>query len=541
MNETLRVTHGPPGTGKTTYLAKMASEAAGRYGGRSILLASLTKAAAAEISQRQLPLPKDRIGTLHSHAYRALGCPDIAEAAGEKLREWERSTGFKVAHIKSGDDDGENVYEDDHGEPSIYEAYVLLRARLTPRREWPLTVQEFAGEWEEFKNLHDLIDFEDMIDHAYKDTETAPGNPHVIYIDEAQDHSSSEFRLAIKWAKAAPGGGVIVGDTDQTIYAWRGADPKAFQNLDVPAEHHRVLEQSYRVPRAVHATAQRIIRQCSQRDDITYHPRDHDGLVEDFSSASYRDVAPMIHEIRRIIDGTDETVMVLGACSYMLKETTKALRLEGLPFHNPFRKRRGDWNPLTSKSRVLDFLAPELSGKPAWTWKEYHRWIELIQSKYLLRGAKTSIAGLIAKIGDLPIGDNREDALLTVDNTLKDDVTFPGDGSAEDRLKWLLGHSLASKRKPLEFPARVFCRGGKTALVRRPRITVGTIHSVKGGEADHVFLFPDISSKSYIDGQESTEGQDGLYRLFYVGATRARDTLRVLRPVNHRYQMEVRP
>ena len=43
----------------------------------SVLISSLTKAAATEIGGRNLPISFDALGTLHSHCYHALGKPEI--------------------------------------------------------------------------------------------------------------------------------------------------------------------------------------------------------------------------------------------------------------------------------------------------------------------------------------------------------------------------------------------------------------------------------------------------------------------------------
>jgi superfamily I DNA/RNA helicase len=58
-----------------------------------------------------------------------------------------------------------------------------------------------------------------------------------------------------------------------------------------------------------------------------------------------------------------------------------------------------------------------------------------------------------------------------------------------------------------------------------PRVTVGTIHSVKGGEADVVYLFPDLSRAAWQQMRNSQEGMDSAVRVGYVGATRAREQL----------------
>ena len=72
--------HGPPGTGKTRALADIwVPRAAKRFGSDNVVICSLTKTAAAEIASRDLPIPRDNVGTLHALAFRALGRPTIAE------------------------------------------------------------------------------------------------------------------------------------------------------------------------------------------------------------------------------------------------------------------------------------------------------------------------------------------------------------------------------------------------------------------------------------------------------------------------------
>ena len=73
-----------------------------------------------------------------------------------------------------------------------------------------------------------------------------------------------------------------------------------------------------------------------------------------------------------------------------------------------------------------------------------------------------------------------------------------------------------------------------TALLRRgeklngvPRIVVSTIHGSKGGEADNVVLFTDLSPAA-----DSTLriAPDDVHRVFYVGVTRTRRNLYLVEP-----------
>lgn len=77
----------------------------------------------------------------------------------------------------------------------------------------------------------------------------------------------------------------------------------------------------------------------------------------------------------------------------------------------------------------------------------------------------------------------------------------------------------------VQFPLVVARAGGSQALEEAPRVMVGTIHSVKGGQADVVFLFPDLSAAGDAAYQRHGADRDSVIRLFYVGMTRARHTL----------------
>src|ERR1022692_2354859 len=78
---------GPPGTGKTTSATRQIHRAVDRFGENSVMVTSFTRAAAIELAGRDVPIDLDRIGTLHSRCFLALGKPPIAEA---NLEQWNR-------------------------------------------------------------------------------------------------------------------------------------------------------------------------------------------------------------------------------------------------------------------------------------------------------------------------------------------------------------------------------------------------------------------------------------------------------------------
>ena len=64
-------------------------------------------------------------------------------------------------------------------------------------------------------------------------------------------------------------------------------------------------------------------------------------------------------------------------------------------------------------------------------------------------------------------------------------------------------------------------------LNKSPRITLSTIHGVKGGEQDNVVLLTDLSNNTQRNYEKNPDDEN---RLFYVGATRAKDHLHIIRP-----------
>lgn len=531
-------TIGPPGTGKTTTLSEKATEAAKKWGSSGVLITSLTKAAAVEAAGRKIPIPKDRIGTLHAHAYASLGCPDIADTA-ENLRtfgelfpvyEMTPSGGFDI-----GDSPDEITRMRSLGDEML-SAYQLARAKLQPRESWPGELGRFAALWEQYKDDNNYLDFEDLIETATNDVAHAPGNPFIIYGDEAQDWSPSEYKLCLRWAEEAKSL-VLFGDWDQALYVWRGSDPNLLKTLEVPDERKRVLSQSYRVPRQVHALAQKWIRQVSGREDVDYAPRDEEGEVRKLH-VTFRFPRRIIDDCRRYLD-EGKTVMFLASCGFMLKPLINELRDAGMPFHNPYRKKNGLWNPMRGVQRVLEFLRPDEAtyGEKArsWTFPELWKWIEIVSAKNMVHGMKSAVMKHAADpdFADVPLGDNIEDAIDSVNNLFKEGINWWKDGSPAGLLKVVMG----SKKRLVQYAERIATMHGNQALTERPKIIVSTVHGVKGAEADVVFVFPDLSPNAYTAFEGGGEPRNEVLRLFYVAFTRARESVVLLAPTN-RYSVD---
>ena len=541
---------GPPGTGKTTYLASQVRTIVDRIGERTdggspVLVSSLTRTAAAEIAGRDLPVPRESVGTLHSHAFRALDRPTIA--TGEVLADWNAANpAFEFAEGARKADADDLTVEDLGGGLStrgdeVRAAYDLCRHRLTPAEVYTapdfsignvtgVDLAEFAEAYEEWKTSAGVFDFSDLISGAL--AVDPPLDPDVIVVDEVQDLSALEWSLVRAWTGERRAL-IAVGDPWQALYTWRGAHPELFESID--PDRLRTLSQSYRVPRVVVATALEWMRgKIAVASDLAYRPRaGAEGEIRFRSGWTPNSFDSMLAEVEdRAASG--RSVMIAAPCGYMLAPIIAAMRSRGVPFSNPWRTKRGDWNPISTRGtsavqRMTSFLAPAIRGR-LWTWEELAEWIPHLKAKDVLaHGAKTLVEDKAKRLGDEVVSS------IEISSIVRDSSVFSmleqirGKGRTHEAIEaafsWLRPRLLDAGARSLDY-ARLLLAGRHAGDVEKPRIYVGTVHSFKGAEADDVFLFSELPPKAReaFDAMRLDE-IESVARMFYVGMTRARDTL----------------
>lgn len=535
---------GPPGTGKTTFMAGSVRNTALQRGGHNVTVASFTTAAAAELTGRNLPLPKSQVGTLHSLAYRGLDRPPVAD---EQIDDWNTNHPaytMSASGRKTNVDDGVPVEADIGGATegdALASKLDALRARRIDRSEWPREVVTFEAKWTAWKRAGGLIDFADMIEMAYNDMTVAPGAPDVIFADEVQDFTPMELALVRKWGTHAERL-ILAGDDDQSIYGFRGATPDAWLDHPVADADKIVLSQSWRIPATVHRAAEHWIRQVSRREEKLYLPREEEGVVRQIG-VNYQQPHMLVDQIEKALEQptgeTDwagnpvpATVMVLASCGYMIDPVKHELRDRGLPFSNPWRRSRGDWNPFApasgnqvpSRERLLAYLLldPDAGlgdlSRP-WTGTDVKRWAQVVKKQGIfVRGAAAAIEAL----PDREL-DYSELAVLFANEVDLEEAVTPS-------IDWFERNLLAASRGPMRFPLEVARRRGASALIAEPRVHIGTIHSFKGAQASTVFLIPDLSSRGSNEWRQRGAPQDGVRRQMYVAMTRARRELAVCMP-----------
>jgi ATP-dependent DNA helicase UvrD/PcrA len=521
---------GPPGTGKTTNTGRQVERAVQKYGPGSVLVTSFSRAAAAELANCDLTVNPDRIGTLHSFCFHALGKPRIAEA---HVEEWNAlHPQLALTPVKGQCRlDGEDPAEDDSSQragDSLLRELNRRRGLMTNPDAWPGDLVEFERKWSRYKRERGLMDFSDLIDTCLRDISIAPGKPAVIFADEAQDLSIMQARLIRKWGSHGEYF-VTAGDDDQAIFAFIGATPEAILESEIPENHTVILRESHRVPRAVHQLANGLIQRVTRRQAKAYFPRPAAGDVQRLSSGTYKtpEYAILTSAVKHLERGKE--VMFLASCSYMLGPIIQVLRKNAIPFHNPYRKSNGFWNPMrvTSQSvsrRILALLAAHPAygeGQRQWTNHDLVLWTALLRENGVLKAGVREV--LQSADGREPVTMERLAQLLEPAAFSSMMVAFNSEGRA--LLDWWRSNVGPSNQSRIQYPASIVVRHGPQALVEEPSVVVGTIHSVKGGQADVVYLFPDLSRAGDAQYQVAGAPRDSVIRLFYVGATRARETL----------------
>jgi DNA helicase-2/ATP-dependent DNA helicase PcrA len=503
---------GPPGSGKTTTLSAWIQRGVEAFSGQ-VLVMSFTRAAAVELAGRGLPIDRRRIGTLHSMCFRTVGArrSQIAEAS-PLIKEWNARVSIpeRVTPIKTADLGlmGEKGRGGRLTTVPLFDEYCLARNLLVPESDRVPWVQRFGELWEAWKREHDLLDFTDLIEIVDREEMPPPLPAVVLFIDEAQDLTPLELRVVRRWG-ASCDHFVLSGDDQQAIFSFRGATPDAFLDPPLPPAQKTVLGQSYRLPEEIRRYAHAYGCTMTRYEPKQYAARDQGGEVVKDKMIRYRNGPAIVRAIEAEL-AESRSVMVLGSCGYMLDPVIKVARARGIPFANPYRRTNGRWNPMRGG---CERLAGFLRDDP--TWGDVWRWVEAIDAAAtgLGRGAK----GELKEWCD----EHRDDlaSRLDVEAMLGIEVEWSS--------SWIVDRLLASRARTFRYAVAVERRGGLEALLAPPSLVVGSVHSVKGGEADTVILFPDISRKAHREcvAQGGTEGRDIIRRLFYVGMTRAREKL----------------
>jgi len=485
---------GPPGSGKTTYLLSIVeTELQLGVHPTKIGYFAFTKKAANEARDRafekfpnlnpDMDFPYFR--TLHSLAYRCLGISTKDMMSTESYKEFAKEAGIELA-IESGDE--EFAIKVDN--PILNEINIARIRGLDLRTHYNKSQMDIGWHhfeyveraYRHYKTSHSLLDFTDLLEHILLTPERLP-TLEALIIDEAQDLSRLQWRLVEQLALRSQRF-FLAGDDDQAVYTWAGADVESFLGFEGDV---KVLDQSYRVPAVVHELANRIVLRIKNRQPKVWKARAEKGSINYYNDFMQVDI-------------TQGNWLILASTNYMLTEMHDWIKSQGLLF-----ERYGQRS--VSESILLAVLGWEKLRKggevPFNVVKAVYKYLDSNFIKHghkLLRTADTTIDYTLQSLTE-------KHGLLTEEIWHKALTKI-----SEDRRDYII--SLLRRN---------------TRLTGHVPIKLSTIHGAKGGEADNVLLLTDLSTRF---AKEYDKNSDDINRLLYVGVTRAKQTLHVVRPKN---------
>ena len=337
---------------------------------------------------------------------------------------------------------------------------------------------------------NDYVDFTGMLEMVLE--RGLRPEVDVLLVDEAQDVSRLSMDILEMWGKDCTST-VYVGDSDQAILRFAGAVPEAFMNLN--HTWTKVLDQSHRVPRKVHEYAMRIIKKALNRENVEYKARDAEGSIYGFN----------LLEPNLELEGTH---MILGRCDFHLNKWRKYLLEKKIAFHNPYRPGDKAWNPLNTKIwRAARSYTRLKDGEEITGFELKNMVMTMVSRGNLVVGTKSKIDDIF-EVGGIGFKSKVDlfkaiglgvfsPELITFKKEISEIFKVEGTQSGE-----LLG--------------RV------SEILEEPRVIIGTIHSVKGGEADHVWIDKGTSYGCLKGCKDDARVFWDEVRVSYVGVTRGR-------------------
>jgi DNA helicase-2/ATP-dependent DNA helicase PcrA len=491
---------GPPGTGKTTTLLDIVdAELAKGVPPDRIAYVSFTRRAATEAQERAMAkfglsakqLPYFR--TIHSLCFQTLGMRSSEVMEGPKLVEFGDWIGMPVTGMYSAEEGRAFGFE--RGDRCLH-LDNLARVKNVPLRQqydeapddlpW-LAVEHVSRGLKQYKEAKGLRDYTDMLEEVAK--VGFPFRLTTVIVDEGQDLSILQWMVIWRLAENCERM-YVAGDDDQAIYRWAGAAVEYFVSMKGNA---RVLRQSWRVPSAVHTAALEVLRGVVNRRPKEWVPRGEPGELVRASSLDEID----FHA------GEDTLVLARNAC-FLRDDAMKLLRSEGVIYE--FRGAN------SVKSSVVGGIL---------TWERLRRGervpVEDAVKMYDLLESEKDVARGYKKLPGL--GEEHDVSM--------EDLVRRGGLKAEPKIWHEALRKISADDRA--YMLKALRRGDR--LTAKPSVRLSTIHGSKGGQADHVVLVRDMAWRTYREAEFEPEDEA---RVWYVGATRAKQRLTIVAPQTRR-------
>ncbi|OJI08633.1 MAG: ATP-dependent DNA helicase PcrA [Candidatus Vogelbacteria bacterium CG10_big_fil_rev_8_21_14_0_10_49_38] len=413
--------------------------------------------------------------------------------------------------------------------------------------------------YEERLRDNQALDFDDLLLKTVELFRTQPDvlaryqdRFHYLHVDEYQDTNLVQYELTNLLARKYQNL-CVVGDMDQSIYGWRGAD---FTNLlrfekDYPGTKIVLLEENYRSTQTILAAANQVIAKNKQRHEKNLFTQNGAGAkIGLYAGLEEGDEARFIAQKAKELltgDAKADAIAILYRANFQSRVLEEACLQLNLPYQvlgTRFFDRKeikdlvafmraalnpNDWE---SAKRIIN-VPPRGLGKTT---------LDKIATggeENLPATTKKKVADfrrMLTEIGEFAQNNRPADLIKFIleRSGLEQELKQEGEEGQErlENLKELA--NVAAKYDSLAPAEALEAMLTEVALasdqdeLNRPRngIKLMTVHAAKGLEFDHVFvagleqdLFPHIGFD-----QERRDSEEER-RLFYVAVTRARKKL----------------
>ncbi len=584
-----------PGSGKTRVLTQRIAYLIAVEGVRpwQILAVTFTNKAAREMQERVKRLLPDQaiegimLGTFHSI------CGRILRREAELL---PVSSNFVIFDS----DDQErivksvirelNINEKLYRPASVHAAISRAKNELIDAEHYPTTtyrdevVKRVYAEYQKRLVASNAVDFDDMLVYTAKLLEDNPSVRdkyaqrfrHVL-VDEFQDTNLAQYAL-VKELASHHKNIFCVGDPDQSIYAWRGADWRNIQRFeqDFPDARTILLEQNYRSKQTILDAAMGVINRAQNRrrkqlftdrgkgENIFFYE-----APDDYAEASFVvDTIAQLVASRQFEPGDCAVMYRTNAMSRVLEEAFLQARLPyRLVGAQRFYGRREVkdiiaflrliHNPAdeVSLNRIINVPPRGIGDKTLTTLNMVARQNDLQPGEVLLdlaRGADSpywvSFTGRaaisLADMGGMVATWRIAAQTLTIAelfDRLVSDIGYKeyiDDDSEEGEDRW--ENVLELKRLAEEYSTRTMDEFLENIALISDQDTIAegnvptllTLHAAKGLEFGAVFIVGlDDGILPHSRSFDEPEQMEEERRLFYVGITRAKDKLYLVRAI----------
>jgi len=542
---------GSPGTGKTTKLISILKKLFDDgIKPEEVCFCTFTKAGAEEAKERiieKFNLTKDDLlyfGTIHSICYKKF-CLGMNVISQSQIKDFFNKIHLEYEITKDDEDlltneasfdfDGNillNFYDKIRLSfcKSIYEINedemkVLYQNLPMPDGSFmKIFVNAFNPyktliEYEKYKKENNLIDFIDMLLICYKNKFLIPTK--ILIVDEFQDLSPLQYEIFKIWEKDKKDI-YLAGDDDQTIYSFICANSKyLLEEKDKINENNGdeilILDTSYRLKSEINRYCHDFINKNLRKEKRVAK------LVKSFSEGGEIINDYINYDLEKVLDyvNPEKWTFILFRTNYYKKAFINEILIKkGIVYHEI--RGKSIWN---DKTINLFNASIKLFNKQP---------INSIEVKYLLssipfkfgmfkKGLKSNYKNM-TKLNEynmvnlMELGFNMQFFNICKDYESLFSVIDLGEG---------IKKSFIERQK---------------SIVSLPiRLKIGTIHSSKGKEADNVIIFKDISNKVAIEIRKDQKSWENEMRVFFVGQSRAREKLIILRGGFQRSESDLIP